>query len=480
MTHAIEATLGAPRWSKLPAMRTAVILLGCATAACTASASAVEPPQDQLFFPTGLAISPGDGVLFVTNANSQLRYDSGSISVIDLAAVDQTIADWTTNQAMAPGCTQDTDHRETLVCDETPYIIAGAGARIGNFATDIAVQTTAPGALRLIVPTRGDPSITWLDWDGTSLGCNAKGDSFPLCDDPHRLSFVGNLSTQTQSGCDPSQNPLCTTLIADEPFNAFADSAGQFAVVTHLTTGAVTLIDSPIGGDATIADVAQNLFLPDPTTGLRGATGIAGRTPGVTGDIVYVGARSENRIQQLTVGRPVNGAAPYLITGNFFFLDKVGATSGGSTDTRGMAFSPDGNRLYITQRRPASLQIYDTSLGPTGFPNDLGVGGTAICRDASELAVLDAGDGERVFVTCFDDGEIYVIDPSGISSVVDVIEVGRGPYAIAAAPTRKKLYVTNFLEDTVAVIDVSPTSMLRDRVVLRIGIPTTPEATSPP
>ncbi|MGE5184526.1 MAG: YncE family protein [Acidobacteriota bacterium] len=452
-------------------MKSAVFLLICG---CTASASEVEPPQDQLFFPTGMGISPDDSVLFVANGNSELRYDSGSIAVIDLASVDQTIAAWTASQTAADGCTPATDHRETLVCDEAPYIVSGAGARIGNFASDIAIQTTNPGELRLIVPTRGDPSITWLDWDGTRLSCDAKGDSFPLCDDPHRLSYVGDLSSTTQSGCDPSQNPYCTTLIADEPFNAFADSTGQFAIVTHLTTGSVSLIDSPIGGDATISDVATGLFAPDPLTGLRGATGVAGRTPGSAGDIVYVGSRSENRVQQLTVGRPENGAAPYLIPGNFFFLDKVGNDAGGSTDTRGMAFSPSGDRLYLINRNPASLQIYDTSLGPTGFPQDLGVGGTSICRDASTLAVMDAGDGERVFVTCFDDGQVWVIDPRGLSSVEDIIDVGRGPYAIVASPTRKKVYVTNFLEDTVAVIDVAPTSPMRDRVVLRLGLPRAP------
>ena len=458
-------------------MKTAVFLLICG---CTASASEVEPPQNQFFFPTGMAISPDDSVLFVANGNSELRYDSGSIAAVDLAAIDQTISDWTTMQAAASGCNQDTDHRETLVCDEAPYIIPGAGARIGNFATDIAVQTTNPGELRLIVPTRGDPSITWLDWDGTKLNCSASGDSFPLCDDPHRLTFVGNVSSQTQSGCDPSQNPACTTLLADEPFNAFADPVGQYALVTHLTTGSVTLIDSPIGGNATIADVLTNLFLPDPLTGIRGATGIAGRTPGSTNDIVYVGSRSEDRIQQLTVGRPVNGAPPYLVPGNYFFLVQFGNNAGGSSDTRGMAFSPSGDRMYLINRNPASLQIYDTSLGRDGFPADQGVGATSICRDASTLAVMDPGDGERAYVTCFQDGQIWVVDPRGTSTVEDIIDVGRGPYAIVAAPTRKKIYVSNFLEETIAVIDVDATSPMRNRVVMRVGLPDTTSSSSNP
>ncbi len=457
MTRAAEATLAPGGWSKLGAMKTAVFLLVCG---CTASASEVEPPQSQFYFPTGMAMAPDGSVLFVANANSELRYDSGSISVIDLAAVDQTIADWTANQTAAEGCTPDTDHRETLVCDEAPYIVQGAGARIGNFATDVAVQDLHNGGLRLIVPTRGDPAIAWVDWDGTKLTCNASGQGFALCDETHRLSYVQN---------DPNIG-----LMPEEPFNAFADSTGNFAIVTHLTTGAVTLVDSPPDGNAMISDVEQELFLPDPLTGLRGSTGVAGRTPGSAGDIVYVGSRSEDRIQQLTVGRPQNGAPPYLVPGNYFFLVQLGNNAGQSSDTRGMAFSPSGDRLYLINRRPASLQIYDTSLGPTGFPQDLLVGGTSICRNASTLSVMDAGDGERAFVTCFDDGQLYVIDPRGLSSVEDIIDVGRGPYSVVAAPTRKKVYVTNFLEDTVAVIDVAPTSPQRDRVVLRIGTPRSP------
>jgi DNA-binding beta-propeller fold protein YncE len=439
-------------------MKTAVFLLVCG---CTASASEVEPPDNALFFPTGAAIAPDEAVLFVANANSELRYDSGSISVIDLASVDQVIDAWINGGTAIPDpCSPDPDHRETLECPADQFIIPEAGARIGNFATDIAVQDMGNGNLRLIVPTRGDPSITWVDWGGASqrLSCNAAGQAFSLCDEAHRLSYV--------------QNNPDIGLMPDEPFAAFADSAGQFAIVSHLTSGAVSLVDSPIDGTAVISDVALNLFAADPTTGLRGATGVAGRTPNAAGDILYVGSRSEPRIQTLTVGRPLNGTLPYFVNGDWFFLDAVGNGSvGGSTDTRGMAFSPTGNRMYLINRRPASLQVYDTSLGPTGFPNNQGSGGVAICRQASELTILDSGDGERAYVTCFQDGQIYVVDPRGTASISDIITVGRGPYSIASGPTRKRVYVSNFLEDTVAVVDVDPVSPYRDRVVLRIGTP---------
>jgi DNA-binding beta-propeller fold protein YncE len=174
-------------------------------------------------------------------------------------------------------------------------------------------------------------------------------------------------------------------------------------------------------------------------------------------------------VQTFTVGRPVNEASPFLLTGSYFFLNGVGEASGSSIDTRGMAFSPSGDRMYLVNRRPPSLQMFDTSLNPSGFPRNETIAATDICRQASTITVMDAGDGERAYVSCFQDGEIYVIDPRGQSMVDDILTVGRGPYSVVGAPTRKKLYVTNFLEDTIAVVDATPGAPTHNRVVLRLG-----------
>lgn len=433
-------------------MRLGLACIGLA--ACTASADEVSPPKDQFFFPTGLAISPDESKLFVANANSELRYDSGSVNVIDLDTVDQVIAGWTGSQAEPSGCSQDPDHSETLICDETQFMNPSAGARVGNFATSMGVQDLGDGNLRLVIPTRGDPSITWVDYAGGKLQCNSRGMDFDLCDDAHRLSYVHD---------DPN-----LAYLPEEPFDVYVDSPGQFAVVTHLTTGDVTLVNSPATGNATIADIVVGLFAPDQFTGISGSTGVAGRK-GPDGDTVYVGSRSEDRIQTFTVGHPVNDTDPFLLQGNYFFLDSVGGNAGSSTDTRGMTFSPDGNRLYLINRSPPTLQVYDTSLKDTGYPADVGIGASDICRQASMLDTIDTGDGDRVYITCFSDGQVYVMDPRGQTNVDDIIAVGRGPYAIKASASRKKVYVTNFLEDTIAVIDVAPDSKTRNRVVLRIG-----------
>jgi DNA-binding beta-propeller fold protein YncE len=198
--------------------------------------------------------------------------------------------------------------------------------------------------------------------------------------------------------------------------------------------------------------------------------------PSAGGDIVYVGSRSEDRVQMMTVGHPPNeGSAngenvfPYFVPGNYFFLNLVGSNSGGSMDSRGMTFSPGGDRLYLLNRRPPTLQVYDTSLNDSGFPKNVGLAATDICRQASTLSVLDTGDGERAYITCFQDGQLYIVDPRGSASVEDVVLVGRGPETVVGSAAHKKVYVTNFLEDTIAVLDVDPTSPRKNRVVLRIG-----------
>ncbi len=431
-------------------MREAVFLLLVSTGGCTAPAAEVEPPLDQLFFPTAAAISPDEQFLFVASANSQLEYDGGVIDVVDLARADSVIADWTSNGAIPDGCYQDTDHLETLVCDETAFFVAGAGVETGNFATDLAVQDRGNGRARLILPVRGDPSVTWIDWDNGALDCGTI-DGTKTCDDAHRLTNLHGDATLT-----------------GEPFEAYADSVNDFAVVTFLDSGVVALVDSPRDGTPALADALVGLFAVDTTTGLLGSSGVTGHA-----GIVYAGSEYEDRIQMLSVGRPLNSAAatPYLLTGNWFFLDAVGGNVGASADTRSLKYSLAHDQFYDLNRDPPTLQVVSTAATETGFATNAVVGTTDICRTSEQMAVTSTEDDERVYMTCFADGKIDVVDPRGQATLEDSFEVGRGPYGIVASPLRQRVYVTNFLEDTIAVIDTQTSSGNHDRVVLRIGVP---------
>ncbi|HEX8108068.1 MAG TPA: hypothetical protein VF516_10100 [Kofleriaceae bacterium] len=518
--------IAAPARTARSAWRGPAWALVCGAAiGCTASGSDIELHRDELAFPTGVKVSPDGKALFVVNANSELRFDSGSLDVIALDRVQRVISEWTTYLTQPsntpdpcntfaqmtlppkvpdPGggnaldCKCDPDNAATLGCEESYFINTDAGVKLGNFATDLSIQDFSAGAtthLRVFVPSRGDPSIAWADFDGTALHCTAGSNSYQLCDDAHRLTSLNN---------DPNLEVL-----PNEPFAVFADvvhpvdAMGKplpldhtvapqhgFAMVTHLASGAVTLIDAPADGPVQIADILQGVF-GDPSTAARGATSVAGLPmqipaspapgagPELAPETLYVASDTDNRVQQFSVGMRA-GAADYLLPGRFFVLSAVGETSGSSVDSRGLRFSADGTRLYLVNRTPPSLQVYDTSIGPDGTPNNRLLGSSDLCREGSAAAVAGAGTDERVYVTCFDTGQVYVVNPFGQSQVEDIITVGRGPYAadvlsLAASPTlpppTKFLFVSNFLEDTIAVIDIDPSSPTRNRVVLRIGQP---------
>src|SRR5690349_17941561 len=93
-------------------------------AGCTASAEEVRPPNNELYFPTGAAISPDERQLFVANANSELRFDSGSVAVLPLDPIETVVSDWLANKTVPADCEQDPDHSETLLCEEAPFIAA--------------------------------------------------------------------------------------------------------------------------------------------------------------------------------------------------------------------------------------------------------------------------------------------------------------------------------------------------------------------
>lgn len=427
---------------------------------CTASSDSALPPDDDLFFPTAIGISPDETALFVVNANSDLRYNSGTLSVLDLDQVDRVIESWIgAGHEKAADCEQDPEHRETLICGEAQFIRPDAGARFGNFATTIAVQDTGGGHARLIIPTRGDPSITWMDWDGSRVHCNDDDESFALCDETHRLTAIHD---------DPDLGT-----IPAEPFDVAVSSTQDFAIVTHHTTGAITLVDSPKGGNATIADVTSGLFDYD-ANGNIGASGAAIRSAPDSDPVAYVGSLHENRIQTLTVARPINDAPRFLVPGPYFFLDGVGENAGLSSDTRGMAFDAAGDRFYTLNRYPPSVQMIDTSVGETGVIRNSLLDAEDICRSAGRLALVPTEEGDTIYVSCFQDGQVYVVDATRTLWATDIITVGRGPYDLVAARGRGRVYVTNFLEETISVIDTEVGSPTRNRVVLKIAEPTTP------
>lgn len=448
-------------------------LLAFGVAACTASAVEVAPPRYDLYFPTGFTISPDQNYLFVLNANSDLRYSHGTLQVFDLQKIDDLIAAWEGGDK-GPECEPLAARPRVLGCPLTlkgnqpaPVIVPGGVVGVGNFAAGVAVQPLqrdgAPsGVLRVFATVRGDPSVTWGDFDPATgkLECGSAG-SFPRCDEAHRLARIRN---------DGELNPIVT-----EPFDIFVDELNEHVFVSHLTTGYVSLISAPleITGRPLLQDTIRTLFAPNRLNGLLGSAGIAARQPGDPEGLVYVTSTREARVATVAVtdgpvdakGRPTE----VLVRSSSFFLDGL-ESSTLEGDARGITFTPGGDRAYLVVRSAPSLQIFDTTVGASGKPRNQLLGRVELCEQPARVALADFGAGPRLALPCFLNGQTWIVDPIA-RRVVATEDSGRGPTGVAASARRKRIYVGNYAEDTITVIDTTPGSATENRVVLRLGEP---------
>jgi YVTN family beta-propeller protein len=441
----------------------ALLVIGMLTG-CPANGDDLQPPRDELVYPTGLAVSPDGSRLFAVNANSDLRWSSGSVVAFDLAAVDELMSRWVGLAVEDRGCQNqdgplagepcscDPENLSILWCDQARVADPDAGVRVGNFATDIAIQDLGDGELRLFVPVRGDPSVTWIDYRGGALECDGSSAGFPLCDEERILGYDGD----------------ATRDLIDEPFEVYVDSASEVAVVTHLQLGAVSLIQTPRDGTPALVDALtglfENLVLSNGAVISGAALGAAGRrVPGSEDTLFYITSRTDDRVQMLAVAPPRGSAAAQLVPAGFFLLDSVQP----SDDSRGIAFNADGTRAYLVNRNPPMLHVVDTSTTPAGVPANEIIASVELCRDPANLAVADPGDGTRVYVACFPEGQVWAIDPEA-SLVEAILPVGGGPNAVAVDQQRKRLYVASFLDHSVTVVDLDPASPAKNQVVLRL------------
>jgi hypothetical protein len=489
--------------------------------ACSVSDEGRAPPAANFFYPTGVVADPSGDTLFVTNGNTDLRYNGGSIVVINFARAMANYKSCSLRDPIDP---------RIPVCNDSDYIDGGRTLRIGSFAGQPVVQRfrsievnaqgarvgvlrgtgaacdpdpnpparpdpncvprTAPDprkGFRLLVPVRGDPSLTWINAgaDG-SLACGQGPGEVPSCDGTHRLTTDVN---------DP------TVLLPPEPFEVAVSEDLGIAATAHLFAASVALFD--VGDSAGFSPVfvdLRNIFDIN-TSGIRGAYGIAVRPfdsvnvpascPGFPacslGDYtqMFVTSRFSPLVGQV-IARGADQCRPgltsdpcstpramNLVPGAQIRIDSF--LSDGS-DSRDVKFTSDGSRAFVVNQRPPSVLVIDTtsSPAPAGNPRGTILYGVEVCSQPSLLTVREFPPPLRVYVTCFAAGQIFAVDPTQ-GSVADIIDVGRGPNAVVpvtlGTPPQTVAVVVNFADNDLAVVDIQPGSPGEDTVLFKIGLP---------
>jgi hypothetical protein len=500
--------------------RVTALALFAATAAlaCGLNQEGVSPKTDTLFYPASAAYYPPDpagtrtaGFLFVANSNADLRYNDGTIVTVDLAAVSaDRKAAWepcprgnyvkTPRALSAPAheCCWDRLDTNILNCDERAYILSDNTIRIGSFAAGMIVQSAEcpPGddpttqdvneskdrtcgcesgpnerKPRLFVAVRGNISLTWAEIDPgepprLKCGPAPPGGGIVECDAEHRVvnTMRGTMATFPNDPVRP------TTRVPDEPYALAIDHNAGLLYLGHLTgnttqpyTGGFSVFD--VGPDFAVYPQPRyiNPFpspFPGNTTGAVGVTSLMWDSASGT---VYATSRFVPQVAGLqTLDVKCEGGVrdfPAFPTGENYDTMLAGG------ETRGIQFAGRDRHAFVLQRSPPALVEFDATRTPVAI--------VETCSSPTFLYKHNAGRGERLFVNCFDVGEVYVFNPDAIH-LERTFQVGRGPAGLVfPADDPKIAYVVGFGDNNISVVDLDPASRTEYRVIQRLGFPST-------
>jgi YVTN family beta-propeller protein len=502
----------------LPASAGIVLAVVAIGGGCNFGQSGIAPPTNRIFLPAGIAADPEGDFLYVVNSNSDLRFNAGTVvavpalkpsDVVAIRALPTTMrcakTRFSRTESVADTyCCVDMIDSNVINCNEPQFVQSDATVQIGSFGGAIQIQSylrdpSVPNSelvRRLFVAVRAEPSITYVDatvvqTDLTdrnsrkvSMRCTglSKQDGsvqpiHPFCDD--------NWKVRRRSGDTPGSLD-----VPEEPHLLAYDDDLKALYVGHLTVVANSQVQG--GGVSTIdvcnpqsessvrfAGLARTTFLPESLT--QAVAALSPGDPGAPGTRVYATARYSTAISGLvlrpqldaTCGNPLRDLT--LVPAESFFSS---AFSPRGADIRGILFSADRTEAFVLHRNdadtptnPAAITVIDRRPLADGTPANAPMDILEVCGGPTAMQMHDAGRGNRIYVTCYDVGQIYVVDPNAVA-VTSTIEVGAGPISLVFSPMDPSVgYVASFANSHLSVLDLEPGSPTENHVVMRIGLP---------
>lgn len=135
----------------------------------------------------------------------------------------------------------------------------------------------------------------------------------------------------------------------------------------------------------------------------------------------------------------------------------------------GVAWSRDGTRLFVTNRKDKSVSVIDVA-------TRIVVGTVPV--GAQPLGVAVHPFLPRAYVTSYEGDRLMVVDTDTLA-VVDTIRVGNGPAGVAVHPAGSEIYVANYIAGSVSVIDAATDVVVGtvDTSAQPVGLAVAPDGT---
>lgn len=413
-------------------MRTPLIILAALVAACNEVGVGQPHPSARFYFPTGLAhvVGPaGEESLYVVNSNFDRRYNYGLLSALDLDSL------------ALPAFPAPPGDTEVAIPVDT-----NAEVHIRNFGGPIAAYPLPSGGHRLFVPSREEGSFLHIvEAQGTSLDC-ASGD---------RSCTDAGLSLE-----DPRYSPTGKPR-APQPYDLTITPAGRL-FVTHLDPA-----NEPAGTEQNPESYLVSLDAANPELSAESfiRLGAAASASSIIAGSRYLYFSGRELLGDIVL-RTLDTTQNTIATAGLRATYNIG-------EARGLALSPDEQRIYIGGRRPDTLVVAEIS-GPTSdVPSFRAVRAIAAPAGINELQLIARpGRGSLVVATCTTANSLIVYDEDAGQIVANLTDVGTQPYAVEISPqgAGARLYVTNFGDGQIAVVDIPDLNRAQEaRRVARIG-----------
>jgi len=324
---------------------------------------------------------------------------------------------------------------------------------------------------------------------------------------------------------NPQGRPACYKL---EGATVRTGNYYQYLVTSHLPTGQASSFDlgkNPIDLPVPLlSDVSGSLISTN--DGRTGAFAIAPRKQGDLSQPWYVTSKLTSTLSTFRLG-----VGPKIVPGLLFGLSSQFTAA--TQDVRSIVFEPSGDRAFLALFQPPALAVVDTHLrgGGSNIPVNQVSAVVNLCAGPSRQVVAKVPRysmgqvvlSTRVFVTCYLSGQVAEVDPD-TGEMIGTMQAGRGPLSIAlnfgqdgsatavghpgaidpcadpllsstdalrlgvtcpgagsdirprpfgaAQPQLPpRAYVSNYLDNTISVLDLDPRSPSYRRMVARIGLP---------
>jgi YVTN family beta-propeller protein len=280
--------------------------------------------------------------------------------------------------------------------------------------------------------------------------------------------YVSNTSDDTVSIINMSSklkvgDPIST---GNSPRGIAASSDDSYLYVANNLADTVSIID--------ISDSSQ--------TALNVGNGPLGVAIGPDEDYVYVTNNSDDSLSVISA----TSNELFGTIANHQYIKYINTTDDVAFDEPyGVAVSPDGYYIYVVNNGNNTVSILsasevyyqgddfdwedyvaDNNEGPYYLYKPITVGNDPRC-------VAVTPDQGYLYVTNYADNTVSVINLSTFF-VTNTINVGNGPYGISVTPLGAFVYVVNQLDGTVSVIDSDPYSDTYNTVIKTVAVGDSP------